>query len=694
MSCNTNDITNSSVPCPVLQENKICPLWMKEQEIKSEVIISCLTENKSLFEVDKKIFLLLRMKLPQRCLYDHSFFSEKSNSSTFINEEKCLKKLISLYLTQDEISIPLQALTEEHGKLLDQLYINKKNIVLPEQKKILWSYVPSKNRYKYQLNLSYLANTLYWFKLELLNNKSVQSKFSFDSLPVEFKQYIERVTIHHFNCNDIKFIFILCSSIYSAIKTPGQNDCTKELSSLIFQFNNLLNPKDIIQIFIKDGHKIEFYDFSHNKLETLNILFLLTPLKSPNLLALSLHDNPITRKPDYETQVQRTLSHIYVLDGKRIRKAPLSLPHPKNNLTETPEIMRGKAFLFDYFNAIEDFSLKGIGFDMQDEAIFINKFLHPDCIFSITTDPSLILFDFKSNQHINLSPEDIKDLTTMQRNLINYSRDLNKGRSASKFIASGPKDLLKHYMSTIYPIKFKVSHTLKMDSISSYSIRISSDNKNVKKDRDVISTVNKYPDIFMTVHGIMKWTTPSMDLFTYISCAFDRTIVLKWHQPSIIRTFQGMNIYKKKAQLGKYLLSNDMIYLRPHIENTSILFDPYSLVQAERMSRLYNTSAIIGIVLNPVNNQTEDISSKPYWDQKVRVIQSLTNSNFSFEAALHSLVPLKYNILFQNKSNHESSVRELSSFEASYITDILNKSEIPMELKDLALINSYTLNLS
>ncbi|KAH9597783.1 hypothetical protein LSM04_007520 [Trypanosoma melophagium] len=69
-------------------------------------------------------------------------------------------------------------------------------------------------------------------------------------------------------------------------------------------------------------------DLGDNRLMNLRFLFALRAHFSERLLRLSLEGNPITRKPDYREQVRMSLPKLTSLDGKAIRRPPLSMPYP------------------------------------------------------------------------------------------------------------------------------------------------------------------------------------------------------------------------------------------------------------------------------------------------------------------------------------------------------------------------------
>lgn len=69
-------------------------------------------------------------------------------------------------------------------------------------------------------------------------------------------------------------------------------------------------------------------DLSHNQLSSLRMLFALRAHFAERLLRLSLKNNSITRQPEYQERVRRSLPRLTSLDGEAIRHPPLSLPKP------------------------------------------------------------------------------------------------------------------------------------------------------------------------------------------------------------------------------------------------------------------------------------------------------------------------------------------------------------------------------
>lgn len=69
-------------------------------------------------------------------------------------------------------------------------------------------------------------------------------------------------------------------------------------------------------------------DLSENRLWSLRFLMVLRAHYAKRLLRLSLHNNPITRKPEYQEQVRLSLPQLTSLDGQPIRCPPLRLPKP------------------------------------------------------------------------------------------------------------------------------------------------------------------------------------------------------------------------------------------------------------------------------------------------------------------------------------------------------------------------------
>lgn len=77
------------------------------------------------------------------------------------------------------------------------------------------------------------------------------------------------------------------------------------------------------------GQHLLALDLSGNRLHSLRFLFALRAHFAERLLRLSLKNNLITRKPEYQEQLRKSLPRLTSLDGRPIRRPPLRFPKPQ-----------------------------------------------------------------------------------------------------------------------------------------------------------------------------------------------------------------------------------------------------------------------------------------------------------------------------------------------------------------------------
>ncbi|KAG5505668.1 hypothetical protein JKF63_05003 [Porcisia hertigi] len=238
-------------------------------------------------------------------------------------------------------------------------------------------------------------------------------------------------------------------------------------------------------------------DLSENRLWSLRFLLVLRAHYGRRLLRLSLRNNPITRKPEYQEQVRTSLPQLTSLDGEPIRRPPLRLPKPwPTSCTRwsahegTPERQEQEAVLdcvarFLYIwetrrvphTAKELAAFRDAGHPVPEEEElnednFAHRYLHPAAVFSVTMSPSLSFYDADSMRDarsveidetyagMRLGAVDVRDARVFNVAMKNSSRNLLAGRQALQRFGRGAENCFMAYQLTLYPERMSVSHHL------------------------------------------------------------------------------------------------------------------------------------------------------------------------------------------------------------------------------------------
>ncbi|KAG5479350.1 hypothetical protein LSCM1_04608 [Leishmania martiniquensis] len=238
-------------------------------------------------------------------------------------------------------------------------------------------------------------------------------------------------------------------------------------------------------------------DLSDNRLWSLRFLLVLRAHYARRLLRLSLRNNPITRKPEYQEQVRASLPQLTSLDGKPIRRPPLRLPKPwPTSCTRwsaeegTPEHEEQEAVLdcvarllyiwetrrvphtARELAAFRDAGRSAPEEEELNEDNFPHRYLHPAATFSVTMSPSLSFYDAATMRDarsveldeayggMRLSAVDVRDARVFNVAMKNSSRNLLAGRQALQRFGRGAENCYVAYQSTLYPESADVSHHL------------------------------------------------------------------------------------------------------------------------------------------------------------------------------------------------------------------------------------------
>ncbi|RNF05290.1 hypothetical protein TraAM80_04581 [Trypanosoma rangeli] len=257
-------------------------------------------------------------------------------------------------------------------------------------------------------------------------------------------------------------------------------------------------------------------NMSENRLMSLRFLFVLRAHFSSRLLRLSLADNPITRKPEYREQVRKSLPRLTSLDGRAIRRPPLSMPHPTAvsytfctaaqgtesrrviASEEVDAVVDGLArFLYVWetrrvpwtvaelqyqrqqrrrchSSAEEGQVDEDAGPELHEEELnddnFHHRYLHPSATFSMTLHEDLAFFDASTMRlatevelddayaGMRLSPLDVRELGVFDVAMKNNSRNLLIGRSVLHRFARGSLNCYAAYNYSLYPQRLGVCH--------------------------------------------------------------------------------------------------------------------------------------------------------------------------------------------------------------------------------------------
>ncbi|GET88264.1 hypothetical protein, conserved [Leishmania tarentolae] len=238
-------------------------------------------------------------------------------------------------------------------------------------------------------------------------------------------------------------------------------------------------------------------DLSENRLWSLRFLLVLRAHYARRLLRLSLRNNPITRKPEYQEQVRASLPQLTSLDGEPIRRPPLRLPKPwPTSCTrwitdeETPEHQERESVLDCMARLLYIWETRRIPHterelaafraagrpapeeEALDEDNFPHRYLHPAAAFSVTVSPSLSFYDAatmrdarsveldNSYTGMRLSAVDVRDVRVFNVAMKNSSRNLLAGRQALQRFGRGAENCYMAYQLTLYPERMTVLHHL------------------------------------------------------------------------------------------------------------------------------------------------------------------------------------------------------------------------------------------
>ncbi|KAG5506028.1 hypothetical protein GH5_05709 [Leishmania sp. Ghana 2012 LV757] len=238
-------------------------------------------------------------------------------------------------------------------------------------------------------------------------------------------------------------------------------------------------------------------DLSENRLWSLRFLLVIRAHYARRLLRLSLRNNPITRKPEYQEQVRTSLPQLTSLDGKPIRRPPLRLPKPwPTSCTRwsaeegTPEHQEQEAVLDCVARMLYIWETRRVPHTARELAAFSDagraapeeeelnednfphRYLHPAATFSVTMSPSLSFYDAATMRDarsveldnaytgMRLSAVDVRDARVFNVAMKNSSRNLLAGRQALQRFGSGAESCYMAYQSTLYPERMDVSHHL------------------------------------------------------------------------------------------------------------------------------------------------------------------------------------------------------------------------------------------
>ncbi|CBZ33846.1 hypothetical protein, conserved [Leishmania donovani] len=238
-------------------------------------------------------------------------------------------------------------------------------------------------------------------------------------------------------------------------------------------------------------------DLSENRLWSLRFLLVLRAHYARRLLRLSLRNNPITRKPEYQEQVRASLPQLTSLDGEPIRRPPLRFPKPwPTSCTRwiadegTPEHQEQESVLDCVARLLYIWETRRIPHTArelaafrdaghpatEEEALnednFPHRYLHPAAAFSVTVSPSLSFYDAatmrdarsveldKDYTGMRLSAVDVRDARVFNVAMKNSSRNLLAGRQALQRFGRGAENCYMAYQLTLYPERMDVSHHL------------------------------------------------------------------------------------------------------------------------------------------------------------------------------------------------------------------------------------------
>ncbi|EKF30576.1 hypothetical protein MOQ_005612 [Trypanosoma cruzi marinkellei] len=267
-------------------------------------------------------------------------------------------------------------------------------------------------------------------------------------------------------------------------------------------------------------------DMSDNRLMSLRFLFLLRAHFSNRLLRLSLENNPITRKPEYREQVRSSLPKLTSLDGRPIRRPPLSTPHPRVvsytlctatqdtpsrqviSVEELKAVLEGVSrFLYVWETrrvpwtsaelmyqrqqqqcqtSDDEHQLRGnkrekfvrLPEEELDDNNFHHRYLHPSATFSMSLQEDLAFFDPAKMRlatevetddgytGMRLSPLDVRDLGVFDVAMKGNSRNLLMGRSVLHRFARGSLNCYTAYNFSLYPQRLEVCHHLSSAVVS------------------------------------------------------------------------------------------------------------------------------------------------------------------------------------------------------------------------------------
>ncbi|EPY24225.1 hypothetical protein AGDE_12454 [Angomonas deanei] len=347
-------------------------------------------------------------------------------------------------------------------------------------------------------------------------------------------------------------------------------------------------------------------DLSHNNLSSMRFIFLLRAHFSERLLRLSLKNNIITRKPEYQEQVRLSLPKLTSLDGESIRRPPLRFPKPlavssshyavygggdektcaPNQLTEKEyrNVMDTLARVFYIFETgylphtalqkarlTEDPNLPQEE-ELADEDNFPHRYYDPLCTFSVSLTPGVSFFNpttmrldrevelEETYMGMRLSMEDLREVKVFDVSMKNSSRNLVLGRTTMRRMTRGPQDCYLAYRCSLYPERMEVQHHLEGAVVS--LLKIPGNSKKTKgktgKSSSLFTTTRlDSTQYVVTIHGVMTWRVPSMRQSECLSGNYERTITFVKKQIPL------QNAEWEKLHSPPLVIVSDVVLVRP-----------------------------------------------------------------------------------------------------------------------------------
>ena len=558
-----------------------------------------------------------------RCTYRHSKVAVGDDIHTFVLRE---------YFATPSIAVAEDLLLDDEGGEAteeDEEEVNEEGGIVPTDEGAPPKIVQVTIRNGTSINASFLAVLLREFVASRLSSLTagIQDRFT-GTLDERIRSAEAALNGLSDSVNLQEPAYLACFA--SALLSLGAN----AVASLSLRRNYIFDAIPLLNCLRSRGISLRALDLAYNGLHQHHFLFVLRS-RFAELKHLCLAGNPISRKPDFNDFVRRSLPGLITLDGMMVRAPPLTLPYPTDFCSADPALYtRMLRHLCDFFVAVERHQLA------DDEEGFAEKWLHPFLSVSLTLSSDCVLWDPKNFRAENatiddvdlpsdtasiVTAEEVRNLRAFAVGMESTSRNLLVGRPAVHRIATGTLRAMQCYQSSVYPQGLLVDHHFHHSVINVCSVlpdppqpaqasassktpiplvQTKTRSKRRRSEADdeakAVPSANASPfgvkklgaHYLVTLHGLMSWRTPSMQRERCIMLLCDRTMVF---------------VDAPDDESTSLRLCNDVISLRPSSAGTEgpVLRVSAPVFEAKSEERCARVMEYHG--LSPSDKSTRDI---------------------------------------------------------------------------------------